>query len=314
MAAVGIEAVARWDVYQLVGLEQTAAWNVAAPAPYPPVGLDPELDDRCSAFARVHTDFLVEGNSRVTWTLRDRFAGPAPYTFQLQVGESANPLADDWRDVGAAVVNTFTATDPERRALGKQLTVHYRVRLTDAADNVYYSAPATVLGDLNQRDWLNAREMLRQQRLRLRQFAGVRGFLLKRKRSGTPCPRCVDVEANMVTDSRCPVCRGTRFLAGYFRAMPAQYADPETGAVVEKHTAGPEGWSAPIQAQALFLGTPFLTTGDLWVDAVSDLRYHIDSVKAKARVRGVPLLLEVTMMPLPLQDVAYSIPLEGTGD
>lgn len=48
------------------------------------------------------------------------------------------------------------------------------------------------------------------------------------------------------------------------------------------------------------------------MDAASDLRYYIETVATKGRVRGVPVLFEVVMSQLPPGNVAYTIPLEGT--
>lgn len=307
MSAVGVEAQAIWDVYKTVALEQSVLWDIDAAVAQAVVS-----DGRCGPFELVTTDHLVEGNSRVSWTIKQNFAGRTPYTFQLQVGESGNPLADDWKDVGPALTNTYVALDPEKRTLGAQLTTHYRIRLTDANSNTYYSLPATVLGSLIFRDWLNAREMLRQQKLRLKQFAGVRGFLLKRKRSGEECTVCLDPDSNTVTDSACPVCKGTRFVAGYYRALPLTYADLTPQEFTEHRTGGPEGWSLPMIVQALFLGAPMLSSGDVWVDGESDARYYIETIKVSARVRGVPLLLEAKMSMFPLTAVEYRIPLEGT--
>lgn len=307
MPTVSFATATSFDVYVSASLARTASFDVTAPSP--PLVLD---DGRCGPFEMVTTDFMVRGTTRVTWTLRDNFAGKLPFTFQLQVGETGNPLADDWRDVGPPVVNGHVALDPEERMLGKQLVVHYRVKLTDDDGVTYASQPATVLGRLGMRDWLQAREIIRQQRLRLRQFAGVEGLLLKRKRSGVPCTVCLDPDSNMILNSDCPVCKGTRFVAGYYRALPLQYCDMNEQPRTERRTGGPEGWSLPAAVTGLFIGTPVLSSGDLWVDAASDLRYYIETVATKGRVRGVPVLFEVVMSQLPPGNVAYTIPLEGT--
>lgn len=307
MPSVGIEADVVWDVSANVGLEQDVLWDVdAVPAD------TPCADARCGAFDRVHTDHLVESGARVTWELDPVFNAPGPYSFRLQVGETGNPDASDWADVGPEVSNTFVLLDPERRAVGKQLTTHYRVRLTDGDGAAYYSAPATVLGDLGVRDWLNARDLLRQHKLRLRQFAGVRGFLLKRKRKGATCDACVDPFTGDVTDSKCPVCFGARFVAGYYRAMPCQYADVTESAVVEHRQQGPEGAVRRRVVGALFLGAPLLSSGDIWVDGTSDVRHYVESIEVKARLRGVPILQQVSMSQLAFDHAAYKVPLEGS--
>lgn len=306
MPTVGLTQTASWNVRRLVGKAQSASWNVAEPTQITFID-----DDRCGPFDRVYADHLVEGNTRVYWELKPDFGGKRPYAFQLVVGESGNPLADDWVEVGPELTDTYTTVDTERRARGMQLTVHYRVRLTDANGFVYYSPPVSVLGNLSARDWLNAREMLRQQRLRLKAFAGVRGFLLKRKRAGTPCYLCIDPGSNTILDSDCQVCHGTRFVRGYFKAMPLVYADTEETPFSEARTVE-TGTAMPLLVQATFLGTPLLSTDDLWVDGDSDRRYSIRTVQVVVRVRSLPILSRVTMRQLDLDDAAYKIPLEGT--
>ena len=58
-----------------------------------------------SVFDVVHVSYLIRGGTRVCWQLLPTFADPLPYTFQLQVGQSANPDADDWEDVGVSIEN-----------------------------------------------------------------------------------------------------------------------------------------------------------------------------------------------------------------
>lgn len=323
MAVVGISNSVAWDVRSLVGLEQDVEWDVAeaedatpeldrtcAPCATPPAT---PLLTRCSPFRQVWCDFFVAGDSRVSWELADAFAGPAPYSFQLQVGETGSPTADDWRDVGPPLVDAYSAVDPERRALGKQLVTHYRVVLTDGNADVHASAPATVLGRLTLRDWIHARELVRQEFLRLRKGpGGVRGFLLKKKRSAAECTRCLDPYTNEVLDSQCPVCNGTRRVEGYHPALPCQYADLSAPKLEEEGNDGPAGWSMPAEVRGTFLAAPLLSTGDVWVDAESDLRYRVGEVAYTHRIRNVPVILSAGLSQLPFHHVAYTIPLGGT--
>lgn len=311
MTTIGIERTAIWNVNTAVGLEQSAEWSVGTASSIDV--LSPCYDDgRCGPFRWIEIDFMVEGESRISWSLRDSFQAPTPYAFQLQVGESANPYADDWQDVGPALENTFTITDPVRRAFGKQLTTHYRVKLTDVNDQVYYSQPATVLGRLDFRSWLNVREIIRQIKLGQRMGpGGVSGLLLKKKRSGPKCPQCLDPFTGEVLNSKCDICNGTRFIGGYYRAMPCQYNDPTPIKIDEQRSQGPEGWSAVTAVRGQFLGSPMLATGDIWVDAASDLRYYVETVEVENQYNGVPVTLRCELFQLPFSHQAYSIPLES---
>lgn len=308
---VGLTQPASWDVLVSVGLAQSASWDVADPT------TQPDCLDRsagCSVFQQVSVDFMVAGVSRITWELQNNFTGPKPWSFQLQVGNTANPLADDWLDVGPSVTNTFVAEDQERRAFGKQMVTHYRVVLTDGNSTVYYSQPATTLGNLSTHDWIIAREHIRQENLRLQEFAGQNGYLLKRRRHGTLCPRCLDPYTGDVLDSTCGICKGTRFTHGYYRAIPCQFADLTNTSQEEDFSNDAAGWSMPThnKLQGVFVGTVQLETGDLFVDAASDMRYFISIDSVLVRVRGVPVSLQATLEQLEFGNVVYTIPLDGT--
>jgi hypothetical protein len=253
-------------------------------------------------------DFLVEGTTRVSWELRPDFPFKGPITFQLQVGDSGLPDADDWLNVGSAVVDRYLATDATRRAYGKQLTPHYRVVMTDGLGLTYVSSPATPLGNLTTRDWILAKEILRQEQVRLQSLAGVRGFLLKRRRAGEECPTCLDPVTGQSLDSNCQICYGTRIAGGYFAPLPHQYVEVPPYVGEEGWTAGPEGTSLNLIGPATFLGLPILSSKDLWVDASSDLRYHIGKIETKKYIRSLPLVVNVSLEQLDFSHVAYKIP------
>lgn len=292
----------RWNVWQLLTLLRRIHWQVSAAPTAPLVVSQPPV------FDRVHVDFMNIGETRVTWSLSPRFRGNPPYTFQLQVGQTGNPLADDWQDVGSPVVDAFMATDVSRRWFGKVQTPHYRVVLRTATNEVYVSPPATVLGDLNWREWRLAQEIIRKEKLRHRWFASVPGFLLKQRRDGARCSRCIDRLTGEPKDSRCPLCYGTGWLGGYFKPLPLTYADVDLGQIKEQRQLQAAGMTAPVVVTARFIGAPQLYAQDVWVNSKSDARYIIHTVKPTAHIHGVPLVLMAELRLLPPDDVVYSIP------
>lgn len=299
---VSFDRVVLWNVRQLLTLLRRINWQVHA-APTSPLVI-PSVP----VFDRVHVDFMNLGETRVTWSLSPRFRGTPPYTFQLQVGQTGNPLADDWQDVGSPIVDTFMATDSSRRWFGKVQTPHYRVVLRTATNDVYVSPPASVLGDLSWREWRLAQEIIRKEKLRHRWFSSAPGFLLKQRRSGARCPRCIDRLTNEPKDSRCPLCYGTGWLGGYFKPLPLTYADLNLSQVREQRQLQAGGMAAPVVISARFIGSPQLYTQDVWVDPKSDARYVIHTVKPNAHINGVPLIVTAELRLLPPGDVVYSIP------
>lgn len=284
-----------------------AAARDAAPAgnacrPCPP---------RCeTVFDRVVVSYLVRGGTRVMWTLLPTFTDPDPLLFQLQVGETANPDADDWEDVGLPVENVYTAHDPEQRAWGTVNVAHYRVKLTTQR-GVYYSDPVSSAGTVSRRDWRLAREVFRQRSVAYRYGpGGQRGYLLKRRWTGQRCPRCTDPMTQEVRDPACPVCFGTGFTCGYYYPVGCVWATIRPrGRRTTLDSGQGRGTVDDVVVTAEMLMTELLDEGDVWVNAATDDRYYVHQVNDIAEVRGVPLVAEVELRLAPFTDVVYSIPI-----
>lgn len=292
-----------------VSLTLTLNWTVAAPPVPPPTpSACPIVPDRCpNAFESVTIDHLVVGVTRVTWQLVSGFSGRTPFRYRLESGQTGLPNADDWVAVTQDVENVFALTDSSRRNFGKQLVTHYRVVLIDDNDVEYPSAAVPTLGQLRGREWTLAKELLRKEILRMKNWAGVSGFLLKRRRDGEVCPRCVHDGANMVTDSACPVCRGTRYVGGYFSPYPCTYSEVPAYDGRE-HIDDQNLWmSLPLAGKARFAGVPLLSSLDVFVDDGSDLRYYVHNVAWPAKIRNVPIIQEVELRQAPFDDPIYLI-------
>jgi hypothetical protein len=251
---------------------------------------------------------MVIGSTRVTWTLANHFIEDTPYVFQVQAGYTGLPDGDDWVDVGSPVTDTFVATDTTRRWYGKSRTAHYRVRLTTAQGNIYYSQPATTLGDLNWRDWHIAQEIVRKEKLRHKWFTSPEGYLLKQKRDGVRCSRCIDAMTDAPKDSKCPVCYGTGWDGGYFSPHPLSYADISNEKAREARNAQ-TGMEKSVVVMARFNGAPQLDAQDVWVNSKSDYRYEIHAIATEAQVRGVPIVVTAELRLLPPHHIIYQFPL-----
>jgi len=258
-----------------------------------------------SVFDRVIVSYLRRGGTRVMWELVETFDDPPPYEFQLQVGQSRNPDAPDWEDVGGPVTDILFSIDGEQRTWGKLNYTFYRVKLTTSL-NVYYSEPTGATGTLNPRDWRLAREIIRQERLRMHQHAGQEGYLLKRRITGESCPDCTDPLTREIRDPGCTTCYGTGFRCGYFFPIDCVWADiaPETYHIERK---APRSTINDIVVRARMLNTWLLGEGDVWVNRVTDDRYYVHAVQNTAEMRGVSLIANVEMRPAPVTDVAYDI-------
>jgi hypothetical protein len=261
-------------------------------------------------FRRVSVDHMVRGVTRVWWQMDRFFRDPGPHVFQLQ--HSYTPLSDatDWVNVGPPVTNGYTAEDPNWRAGGYDLLSHYRVTLTTPIA-IYVSQPVGCTGELNERDWLLAREVIRKEQLRNR-LVSVPGYLLKQYRYGKPCPRCRDELTQEVSDANCPVCSGTGFEVGYHPPLPLQFWDLSPEILQERVDTQVKGATREnAYVTARVLGFPSLYKDDIWVNEATDERWLVDTVQVIAAVRNVPIVYNVRMGLVPFNNGIYTLEVGG---
>lgn len=265
---------------------------------------------RLFPFRQVAVDHMVRGVTRVWWQLERTFNDPGPYVFQLQFGNTPLNDATDWRNVGSPVTDGYVAYDDVWRAAGSDLVTHYRVTLTTPKD-IYVSAPVNCFGELAERDWLIAREIIRKEQLR-HKYVSVSGFLIKPFRFGRPCTRCRDQLTGEVLDSNCPICSGTGFEVGYHPALPLQCWDLEPYKITEDQDTNALGTTRKDHmTTARVIGFPTLNVNDIWVNGTSDERWIIHSIKVAAAIRGVPLIYAVEMGLVPLTNAIYALEVGG---
>jgi hypothetical protein len=269
--------------------------------------------DPCpSVFSRIFVwPQVATGETRVEWSLMTNFTDAGPYTFQLQVGRTGLNDADDWVDVGAPISDAYYALDDTQRVYGKFQWTHYRVKLTTGV-NTYYSTPVAPLGNLTFGDWAKAREILRMERLRLKQAAGQEGYLLKRRLYGEPCS-CVDPQTGEIRKPHHEECYGTGIVGGYFEPYPCFYVDLGNKNHRSHLDAGAGRGTIddlPV-VKGRMLAMPQVFSYDVWVDRDSDHRWMLHQIDSVAEVRGVPLVISAEMRLLPFSHPVYKIAIEG---
>jgi len=238
------------------------------------------------------------------------FRDSQPHTFQLQVGHSADNQAADWENVGLAADNVAELSDDETRVFGAALTAHYRLILNTPVGN-YISEPANVYGELDERNWLLAQEMVRKERLRLHK-ACQDGYVIKRMRFGDACTTCTDPLTGEITNSSCPECGGVGVLIGYHPPIAAQFFDVQLDNRDERRdNAQMRSTIRDTFLTARVVGFPMLLKEDAWVDAKSDRRYFIHRVQHLAELRGVPIVAQVELRLAPFSEVIYGIEVGG---
>jgi len=265
---------------------------------------------RIFPFRRVSVDHMVRGTTRVWWQLERTFNDPGPYVFQLQLGKTGLRDSADWVNIGPPVVNGYNAYDSDWREAGYDLLDHYRVVLTTPT-SVYVSQAANCYGDLPEKDWVIAREIIRKEQLRFK-YVAVPGYLLKPFRFGKPCTRCRDQLTQEVLDSDCPVCNGTGFEVGYHPPLALQCWDLSTQTIQEGVDAQLKGITRENPyITARVIGFPAINKNDIWVNGSSDERWLVETIQIAAAIRNVPLVYQIKMGLLPFSNTAYAIEVGG---
>lgn len=265
---------------------------------------------RIFPFRRVSVDHMVRGVTRVWWQLEPLFNDPGPYVFQLQYGNTGIPDSPDWHNVGSPVTDGYVAHDDVWRSASSDLTLHYRVTLTTPTDT-YVSQPVNCFGELPERDWLIAREVIRREQLR-HKYVSVSGYLLKPYRFGRPCKRCRDSLTGEPLDSNCGVCNGTGFEVGYHPPLPMQCWDLSLQNITEHQDLQMKGTTREnAVVTARVIGFPALNRNDIWINGKSDERWLIHAIQVAAALRGVPLIYTVQMGLIPFSNPAYGIEIGG---
>lgn len=265
---------------------------------------------RIFPFRRVSVDHMVRGVTRIWWQLEPTFNDPGPHYFQVQVGNTGLQNAADWKNVGGPVIDTYFAYDDEWRNTGGVLVTHYRILLT-TSNGSYVSQAVSVYGELEEREWVLSREIVRKERLR-HEKASTSGYLIKAMRYGKPCRTCRDQLTQEVTNFDCSICNGTGFEVGYFPPLPMQCWDLSPQTFQENQDAQLKGTTreqAMVEARAV--GFPQVDKGDIWVNSKSDERWIVMSIKVAAAMRGVPIVYQITLGLIPISSTVYLLEVGG---
>lgn len=257
-------------------------------------------------FERAFAKYSVNGTTRVEWTLSRLFVDPQPHTFTLQGAYSSTDNAE-FEDIGLPVQNTYFLEDSEKRIFAQTQDFYYRVRLVTPV-RTYYSEIISAFKNLKFRDWRLSREVLRKEVLRHSKYTSLTGFLLKRKRYGERCTNCTDHLTEEVTDSNCPICKGTGLIYGYFTPVPAFLDLSLSQTREEMDNAQAVGTKKDVIFQnCRMLGDPVPDSYDVFVDAGSDRRFIIHEVANAATMRGYPVVTNVSVRLANFSDAVYSI-------
>lgn len=236
------------------------------------------------------------------WEVAGDFCDPGPWEFLVQAAESQS---GDWRDISPVLSNVFAyrAKGPVR--VGKAFVLYFRV-LMRTPNGVYESGVVSPYGDLDRREFLMGRDIMRMETLHHRKLGGVEIDVWSSSTWGPRCD-CRDPVTGHVRDSKCPKCLGTGYAPPYhgpFRVWGAFSTD------AQHQTSFGEGGDGVTERKPfsidLVASVP-MKKGDVVKDVRSGKMYHVDSVAVKTEIRRVPLLQQCSVMEAAATDPVYMV-------
>jgi len=142
---------------------------------------------------------------------------------------------------------------------------------------------------------------------------GTKGYLLKRRWWGPRCRECTDFNTGQVVSSECDACYGTGIEGGYYDPIEFWTRQNTNSRKMEMQVS--QGHVDVEVQHSRFIAYPFLTGGDVWVNADSDQRYVLGEglpIQLAAQIRNKPLIQIADMGLVSGSDIIYSIPVDST--
>lgn len=235
------------------------------------------------------------------WDVAPDFTGQAPWVFTVQRSDTQD---GEWHDVSPELTQQYSwLSDP--LLTPKDPTVYFRVKLTSGA-NTYYSAARGTYGDLSRHDFLQAREIMRNEVVQARNKAGIHGQVWMKAVHGPKCTACTDPITGAVTDPDCKVCHGTGIVTGYYGPV-----DVWMTFTARQRNKGMKQDNLGVHEDYVFsvrmIGCPVVKKDDVLVDVNSDRRYYVNAVNNVMELRRIPLVQQIEAREVPTSEQIYDL-------
>ena len=236
------------------------------------------------------------------WEISQSYHEQLPWTFTVEEGPSSE---GPWIVISPPLVNIFSWFDGKRRVVGKDPVLFFRVKLV-TAEGIHYSAIKTPYGDLDRREYLLVKDIMRREVLQQRTLAGVLAKLWIKATWGAKCTNCIDPITGDVISSNCALCMGTGRLPPYHGPYDVWATFTPTQRNLELKPDG-TGLHQPYTWMIRMVGFPYAKDYDIVVDTASDKRYIVDGVNNELEIRRVPVIQVLHANELPVSDPAYRL-------
>ena len=237
-----------------------------------------------------------------SWDVSQEIMDKGPWKF---VVEEAPAKDGPWTPVSPELANTHHWIETTRRVVNKNQVLLFRVKLITGV-RTYYSAVREPYSDLNRREYLIAREIMRREVLHARTLAGGLARVWLRSTFGPQCTVCKDPVTGDVINTACQVCFGTGRNPGFYGPFDLWFVPTPT----QRDTVmAPDGTGTrePIVNTFKTIGFPHMKDGDILIDKQAGKRYYVDSVSQAVELRGYPLVQQLEGREIPVSDPVYNL-------
>jgi hypothetical protein len=229
------------------------------------------------------------------WTVEPDFTGPRPWQFIVQ--ESKNDST--WNDISAVIEDAFIYQEHKRRLYPRTDVVKFRIKsMSDGKE--YVSFTVAPYAEMNKREFLLAREIMRKEILIMKRSSGVGIKLYKYDYfAKTPSEGIDPVSGSVVDpDYRVPgVYYGPYDLYGAFEPQEKEIKQEDDG----------RGYSEQFFFKVRTIGFPYINPYDILFDDTEDRAFHVEKVKNVAEIRRFAIVQELNVRELPKSDATYRL-------
>lgn len=235
------------------------------------------------------------------WAISDAFNDAGPWRFHVQEGSSPE---GPWRTISPEVVNQYSWKEEHREPINKANVLYFRTIL-ETQNGTYASQSIQPYGTLKKRDFLVAREVMRQSVLHSKGMAGVECKVYLLSTFGPKCMHCIDPITGMVRDSHCKYCLGTGRDPAYNGpyVIWMDFSEDNQHTVTTEKIGTVEKKSFTVKA----IGSPSLKHGDIIIVPGSDKRYYIDTAAMTTEMRRIPIIQTLVVEEAPQTDKIYDL-------
>ena len=250
----------------------------------------------CLQVTNIRVRSLSVDHYELTWEVASTSEDVLDYTFQVLRSEAP---AGPFEEISPELDDRYLFIDNRLRVGNRWRQWHYVIRVRHKpSDETQDFGPASPGAEAD----LHGQEIRSHIHLLMREFAGIRCWLLPRRTFGQRCPKCWNETLKAKVESGCRTCYDTGFVRGYHSPIeafiqidPSPKTDQPTniGKLQQSNTTARMAYFPPVKPQ------------DLLID-MENTRWRVTQVSATRKLRAA-IHQEIGLHEIPKSDTEYLI-------